>query len=140
MKQPCIFFGKVSRFPHEFTTPPSGSNSITGGAGLAIFASLGHISPRLRTKMWSAASAHTPPSSPKTHLLASGLGQNGSTLKVGPTTGTFPVWPLISFGKKLHTASERLNIAIMAVLHARIFWFITPPHSQLVSSQLWRQH
>src|ERR1700688_2357245 len=112
MKQPCIFFGKVSRFPHEFTTPPSGSNSITGGAGLAIFASLGHKSPRLRTKMWSAASVHTPPSSPKTHLLGRGFGQNGSTLKFGATAEAFPVWPLISFGKTLQTASERLSMAI----------------------------
>jgi hypothetical protein len=46
---PSSSFGIFARSPYEWATLPSGSNSITGGAGIAMGGSLGHSVPRLRT-------------------------------------------------------------------------------------------
>src|SRR5216684_3083892 len=74
MKQPCWVLAIRSRFPHELTTLPSASNSITGGAGVAKFLSLGAISPLVTANTWSRASTHTLPTDPSTHPSGNGLG------------------------------------------------------------------
>src|SRR5580765_969183 len=83
MKQPCWVLAMRSRFPHELTTLPSSSNSITGGAAVARFFSLGAGCPLVRTKTWSRASTQTLPTDPRTHPSGSGLGQDGSYLNCG---------------------------------------------------------
>src|SRR5229473_1331333 len=86
MKQPCWVLAIKSRLPHELTTLPSASNSITGGAGVARFFSLGAGCPLVRTKTWSRASTQTLPTDPRTHPSGKGLGQDGSYLNCGTAT------------------------------------------------------
>src|SRR5215471_349860 len=95
MKQPCGVLAIESRFPHELTTLPSASNSITGGAGVAKFLSLGAGSPLVTANTWSRASTHTLPTDPSTHPSGSGLGQNGSCLNCGAAAA----WALSGVGK-----------------------------------------
>src|SRR5262245_35882198 len=52
---------------------------MTGGAACAISSIPGYRLARDRTKMWSFASTHTPPSSPVTQRSGRGFGQDGST-------------------------------------------------------------
>src|SRR4029077_10433636 len=86
MKQPCWVLAIRSRFPHELTTLPSLSNSITGGAGVAKFLSLGAGCPLVKTKTWSRASTQTLPTDPRTQPSGKGLGQEGSYLNCGTAT------------------------------------------------------
>src|SRR5215469_7898931 len=83
MKQPCAVFAIRARSPHELTILPSASNSMTGGAGVARFLSLGADSPLVTTNTWSRASTQTLPTDPNTHPSGSGLGQDGSYLNWG---------------------------------------------------------
>src|SRR6516164_11253270 len=91
MKQPCGVLAIESRFPHELTTLPSASNSITGGAAVARFLSFGTSSPLVTANTWSRASTHTLPTDPSTHPSGNGLGQNGSYLNCGT------VWALSGY-------------------------------------------
>src|SRR5439155_19935336 len=77
--------------PHELTTLPSRSNSMTGGDACDFGAPAtpsGDVSPpfwkpRVTMKMWSFESAHVPPTSPVTQPAGRGFGQNGSTTNRG---------------------------------------------------------
>src|SRR6266850_8493131 len=86
MKQPCWVLAITSRLPHELTTLPSASNSITGGAGVARFLSLGAGCPLVTTNTWSRASTQTLPTDPSTHPSGNGFGQDGSYLNCGTAT------------------------------------------------------
>src|SRR5258708_9424475 len=92
MKHPCWVLAIRSRFPHELTTLPSASNSITGGAGVAKFLSLGAGSPLVTANTWSRASTHTLPTDPSTHPSGSGLGQDASYLNCGASTARALIW------------------------------------------------
>src|SRR3954469_15113502 len=83
MKQPCAVLAIKARFPHELTTLPSASNSMTAGAGVARFLSLGAGSPLVKTKTWSRASTQTLPTDPSTHPSGNGFGHDGSNLNCG---------------------------------------------------------
>src|SRR5436305_15108057 len=83
MKQPCAVLAIDARFPHELTTLPSASNSMTGGAGVARFLSLGAGSPLVKTNTWSRASTQTLPTDPRTQPSGNGFGQDGSYLNCG---------------------------------------------------------
>src|SRR5208282_6785733 len=82
--QPWVIFGTTSQSPKLFTTLPSGSNSMYGGACCAISASLSVMSFRLTMKTLSWASTHTPLTWPITQFLGNGFGQLGSTMNFGP--------------------------------------------------------
>src|SRR5450631_603843 len=105
MKQPCRVLAIESGFPHELTTLPSASNSITGGAGIAKFLSLGAGSPLVTANTCSRASTHTLPTDPSTHPSGNGLGQKGSYLNCGIST----VWALTGLGDQPHTPSVKVN-------------------------------
>src|SRR5258705_944615 len=63
------------RSPQEFTTLPSASNSMIGGASRPVFSSPSSTSCRFRMKTWPAPSTQVPPSPPRIHWLGSGFGQ-----------------------------------------------------------------
>src|SRR5271156_3026514 len=84
MMQPWVMFGTVFQSPKLFTTLPSGSNSMYGGACCAISASLSVMSLRLTMKTGSCASTHTPLTCPITHFSGRGFGQLGSTTNFAP--------------------------------------------------------
>src|SRR5258708_11064781 len=92
MKQPCWVLAIRSRLPHELTTLPSASNSITGGAGVATFLSLGAMSALVTANTWTRASTHTLPTEPSTHPSGSGLGQDASYLNRGALTPWALLW------------------------------------------------
>ena len=79
--------------PQEFTRLPSGSNSSTGGAARQHSPIGGSASappsvrsvrlPRWTMNTWSRESTPTPTADPSTMWSGSGLGQNGSTTKIG---------------------------------------------------------
>src|SRR5581483_5330104 len=91
--------------PHAWATLPAGSNSITGGDALDLNCPpsvpvcvsapptpSGEVSApfwkaRVTMNTWSWESTQVPPTSPVTQLSGSGLGQNGSTWKVGARSG-----------------------------------------------------
>src|ERR1700687_6258664 len=98
MKQPCAVLAINSRFPHELTIFPSASNSLTGGAGVAKFLSLGAGSPLVKTNTWSRASTQTLPTDPSTHPSGNGLGQDGSYLNCGTSTD----FAFVLFGERPH--------------------------------------
>src|SRR6516225_8461336 len=109
MKQPCGVLAIKSRFPHELTTLPSASNSITGGAAVARFLSFGTISPLVTANTWSRASTHTLPTDPSTHPSGNGLGQNGSYLNCGAPRS----WALIWLGNQPQNPSAMINNTIL---------------------------
>src|ERR1700676_374350 len=124
MKQPCAVLAIKSRFPHELTTLPSASNSITGGAAIAKFLSLGAGAPLVTANTWSRPSTQTLPTDPSTHPSGNGLGQDGSYLNCGTST----VWALTWLGDQPHTPSAGANNtaitnprACVSVLIARSF-------------------
>ena len=63
------------RSPQEFTTLPSASNSMMGGARRPVFSSPSSTSCRLRMNTWPCASTQVPPRPPSTQRLGSGFGQ-----------------------------------------------------------------
>src|SRR5207247_1509173 len=75
--------GDHLRISPEMTTLPSGSNSITGGAGLPTSFSwavrLFGSAVGFTMNTWSFASTHVPPTFPVTQSFGRGLGQKGST-------------------------------------------------------------
>src|SRR5262249_21818913 len=85
------------------------SNSITGGAGVARFLSLGAGSPRVTANTWSRASTHTLPTDPSTHPSGNGLGQNGSYLNCGAATS----WALIWLGNQPKNPTAMINNTIL---------------------------
>src|SRR5580692_10110234 len=105
MKQPCWVFAISSRFPHELTTLPSASNSITGGAGVASPRSLSAGSALVTAKTWSRASTHTLPTDPSTHPSGRGLGQNGSYLNCGASTA----WAFVRVGDQTQIPSVTVS-------------------------------
>src|SRR6516165_12357576 len=115
MKHPCVVLAIESRFPHELTTLPSASNSITGGAAVARFLSLGTSSPLVTANTWSRASTHTLPTDPSTHPSGNGLGQNGSYLNWGASTA----WALTWLGNEPQNPSAMINNTILI---ARSLW------------------
>src|SRR5271170_4964394 len=84
MMQPWVMFGTVFQSPKLFTTLPSGSNSMYGGACRAISPSLSVMLFRLTMKTLSCASTHTPLTCPVTQFSGNGFGQFGSTTNCGP--------------------------------------------------------
>src|SRR5208283_1840858 len=84
MVQPWVTFGTTFQSPKLFTTLPSGSNSMYGGACRAISASLSVMSFRLTMKTLSCASTHTPLTCPIIQYSGNGFGQFGSTTNCGP--------------------------------------------------------
>src|SRR4029078_5146312 len=99
--------------PQELTTLPSGSNSITGGAGLAIsfsaFVRLVGSAVRLTMNTWSLASTQVPPTFPVTQSSGSGLGQKGATSNF---TG------VIDLPRRTLTSGEKKFTNAKAILHA----------------------
>src|SRR5258705_1131012 len=71
------------RSPQEFTTLPSASNSMIGGASRPVFNSTSSTSCRFRMKTWPAASTQVPPSPPRIHWFGSGFGQLTSATYLG---------------------------------------------------------
>src|SRR5713101_1492446 len=120
MKQPCWVLAISSRFPHELTTLPSTSNSITGGAGVARFLSLGAGSPLVTANTWSRASTHTLPTDPSTHPSGSGLGQEASYLNCGASTA----WALIWAGNQPPIPSTTVNSAATKIPWAHVLILI----------------
>src|SRR6266849_6149880 len=120
MKQPCWVLAIRSRFPHELTTLPSASNSITGGAGVAKFLSLGAVSPLVTANTWSRASTHTLPTDPSTHPSGSGLGQDASYLNCGGSTA----WALIWVGNQPQIPSATANGTVIKILRAHVLILI----------------
>src|SRR5579863_5874296 len=118
MKQPCWVLAISSRFPHELTTLPSASNSITGGAGVARPLSLGAGSPLVTANTWSRASTHTLPTDPSTHPSGSGLGQDASYLNWGGSTA----WALIWVGNQIPGAT--VNSRVTKISRARVLILI----------------
>src|ERR1700674_1944332 len=111
MKQPCWVLAIRSRFPHELTTLPSASNSITGGAGVAKFRSFGASSPLVNANTWSRPSTHTLPTDPSTHPSGSGLGQDASYLNCG----TSMAWALIWVGNQPQIPSATVNSTVTKI-------------------------
>ena len=103
---------------------PVWSNSMTGGAACAISEIPGYRLARDRTKMWSFASTHTPPSSPVTHRSGSGLGQDGSTSNCGPLRAGRADCALTSIERQ--NGEERTTAAISANAPTHLFVFIEP--------------
>src|SRR3984957_11565251 len=81
--QPWGVFGVVSGSPNEFTTFPSGSNSITTGAWRPASRSLSVKSRRFKINTWSFESMDRPPIPPVTQRFGKGLGHAGSTSNLG---------------------------------------------------------
>src|SRR5258708_6227560 len=120
MKQPCWVLAIRSRFPHELTTLPSPSNSITGGAGVAKFLSLGAGSPRVTANTWSRASTHTLPTDPSTHPSGSGLGQDASYLNCGASTAWASIW----VGDQPQIPGATVNKTVTKILRAHLVTLI----------------
>src|SRR5579863_8173714 len=123
MKQPCGVLAISSRFPHELTTLPSASNSITGGAGVAKFLSLGARSPLVTANTWSCESTHTLPTDPSTHPSGSGLGQDGAYLNCGGWAACSLDWAATSLGREPRIPSESPTSAMIAIRWAHVFVF-----------------
>src|SRR5215471_21558337 len=123
MKQPCGVLAIESRFPQELTTLPSASNSMTGGADVARFLSLGAGSPLVTANTWSRASTHTLPTDPSTHPSGNGLGQNGSYLNCGTST----VWALSWLGDQPQNPSATINNTIL-IAHSLCLGTGLPDH------------
>src|ERR1700680_2544823 len=116
MKQPCWVLAIRSRFPHELTTLPTASTSITGGAGVAKFLSLGTSSPLVTANTWSRASTHTLPTDPSTHPSGSGLGQDASYLNCGAST----TWALSWVGNQPQIPSATANSTVTKIPRAHV--------------------
>src|SRR5579863_8711731 len=120
MKQPCWVLAISSRFPHELTTLPSASNSITGGAGVARPLSLSAGSPLVTAKTWSRASTHTLPTDPSTHPSGRGLGQDGSYLNCGVPTAC----ALMRVGDQTQIPSATVNATVTGIPPAHLLILI----------------
>src|ERR1700683_1957557 len=123
MKQPCWVLAIRSRFPHELTTLPSASNSITGGAGVASPRSLSAGSALVTAKTWSRASTHTLPTDPSTHPSGRGLGQNGSYLNCGASAAC----ALIRVGDQTQIPRVTVNTTETGIPPAHVLILIARP-------------
>src|SRR5882762_2889021 len=97
---------------------------MTGGAACAISEIPGYKLARDRTKMWSFASTHTPPSSPVTHRSGSGLGHDGSTSNRGPLRAGRADCALTSIERQ--NGEKRTTAAISANAPTHLF-VVTEP-------------
>src|ERR1700675_531648 len=95
---------------------------MMGGAVVAFFFSLADKSPRLTVNTWSCAATQVPPTEPVTQRSGKGLGQSGSTWKLGTSVACWAC----AVPENTCQASKRISAPVILNTHFLSLAFIKP--------------